>query len=125
MPTDALLAAANDCGDRVRVPAFAFALDIAGSFANRSIPWWIGCREIQSGLDGLWDALSTALDVHGLRAPAEDRTPHVTVLRDAERLLSPTSIEPIAWPVQEFVLVDSLLGPRASHTVLRRWRLSD
>jgi len=39
--------------------------------------------------------------------------------------LIPMPIEPIAWRVEEFVLVDSLLGPGASHTILRRWRLSD
>ncbi len=121
--SETLIAAAGDCGDRVRVPAFAFVLDVAGSFANRSIPWWIGCRDMAPGLDALWDAISTGLDAHGLPAPAEDRAPHVTVLRDADGLLPTTPIEPIAWPVREFVLVDSLLGARASHTVLRRWRL--
>jgi 2'-5' RNA ligase len=124
MLPEALVAAASDCGDRVRVPAFAFALDIAGSFANRSIPWWIGCGGMPPALDALWDAISTGLDVPGLPASSEERAPHVTILRDADRLLPATPIEPIAWPVEEFVLVDSLLGPQASHTVLRRWRLS-
>lgn len=122
---ETLVSAASACGDRVRVPAFAFALDIADSFANRSIPWWVGCREMPPGLDALWDALSKNLDARGFSAPAEDRAPHVTILRDAGRLLPTAPIEPIAWPVAEFVLVDSLLGPQASHTVLRRWRLLD
>lgn len=122
---ETLVTAASDCGDRVRIPAFVFALDIAGSFANRSIPWWIGCREIPPGLDALWNALSKTLDGHDLAARAEERAPHVTILRDADRLLPTTPIEPIAWPVAEFVLIDSLLGPQASHTVLRRWRLLD
>jgi len=122
---EALLTAADDCGDRVHAPPFAFALDIAGSFANRSIPWWIGCGHMPPGLGALWDAISAGLAPHGLPAPAEDRAPHVTILRDADRRLIPMPIEPIAWRVEEFVLVDSLLGPGASHTVLRRWRLSD
>lgn len=121
----ALLAAACDGGDRVHAPAFAFALDTAGSFANRSIPWWIGCQHMPSGLDALWEAISTGLDAHGLPAPTENGVPHVTILRDADRLLSAVPIEPIAWSVEEFVLVDSLLGPQASHTVLRHWRLSN
>ena len=74
-------------------------------------------------LGALWDAISGGLEERGLRA-TEDRAPHVTILRDADRSLPATPIDAIAWPVEEFFLVDSLLGPEASHTVLRRWRLS-
>ncbi|HEV7490126.1 MAG TPA: 2'-5' RNA ligase family protein [Rhodanobacteraceae bacterium] len=120
---EGLVAAAADVGNRVRVSSFSFALDIAGSFANRAIPWWIGCREMPPELGALWDAISAGLEGCGLRA-TQDRAPHVTILRDADRLLPTTPIGPIIWPVEEFVLVDSLLGPEPNHTVLSRWRLS-
>jgi len=119
-----LVAAARRCGDQVRVPSFTFALDTAGSFANHSIPWWIGCREMPATLGALWDAIAASLDAQGFRAPTGGRAAHVTILRDADRPLPSTPIVPIAWPVDEFVLIDSLLGPQASHTVLQRWRLS-
>lgn len=121
---DELIAAALSSGDRLRVPAFEFALETAGSFANRTIPWWIGCRDMPPGLGALWDAISTGLDKHGLRAAGEERIPHVTVLRDADRLLPSMPVAPIAWPVEEFALVDSLLGPEPMHKVLHRWCLS-
>jgi 2'-5' RNA ligase len=120
---EALVGSAINAGDLVRVSAFSFSLDTAGSFANRSIPWWIGCSTMPQDLGVLWDAISACLESLGLHA-TEDRTPHVTILRDAERLLPPTSMEPIEWPVEEFVLIDSLLGPKASYTVLGRWRLA-
>ena len=120
---DELVVAAHAAADRVRVPGFAFALDRAGSFANRDVPWWLGCREIAVELAALWDGISAGLHAHGLRAGDADRVPHVTLLRDADRLLPAMPITPIAWPVEEFVLVDSVLGPDARHLVLRRWRL--
>jgi 2'-5' RNA ligase len=49
---------------------------------------------------------------------------HVTILRNADRLLRPTPIPSIAWPVQDFALIDSRLGAEARHTVLRRWPLT-
>lgn len=123
--SEQLIAAARRGGDRVRVPPFTFALDTVGSFANQAIPWWIGCREMPASLGALWDAISASLNAQGLRAPAGGRVAHVTILRDADRPLPSAPITPIAWPVDEFVLIDSLLGPEASHTVLQRWRLSN
>ena len=120
-----LVALACGVGDDVRVAPFDLALDAAGSFRNRSIPWWLGCSEPPSGLHDLWEAIA-----HGFRAGGSNfldgsrLVPHVTILRDAAAPLSPMTIAPIAWPVDEFVLVDSLLGPNAAYTILRRWPLS-
>jgi 2'-5' RNA ligase len=120
-----LLATAHAAGDAVRTRAFEFALDIAGSFRNRDIPWWLGCREIPAGLHALWNALADALSANG--AGAEEhvkRVAHVTLLRDADRRLADESIEPVAWPVHEFVLIDSVIGGASSYTILRRWPLA-
>jgi 2'-5' RNA ligase len=119
-----LVATACAAGDRVRASAFDFALDIAGSFANRRIPWWIGCSETAPELSALWDGISAGLRTHGHPIPdGTDLVAHVTILRDADRILPPTPIAPIKWPVGEFVLIDSLLGPGAGYTILRRWPL--
>ncbi|HVT31852.1 MAG TPA: RNA 2',3'-cyclic phosphodiesterase [Rhodanobacteraceae bacterium] len=121
---DALVAAALAAGDEVRASPFEFALDRAGSFANRSIPWWLGCARPDAGLAMLHDGIAAALRAGGRRIRNGKRlVAHVTVLRDADRALPPTPIEPISWPVAEFVLIDSLLGEQASHAVLRRWPL--
>jgi len=119
---DELIANALSAGDGVRAPAFAFDLDVAGSFANPSIPWWVGCRETSPALAVLWDAISAGLSSHS--GGDAHRVPHVTILRNADRRLPQTSIAPIPWSVDDFVLIDSLIGPEPKHTVLRRWRLS-
>jgi len=122
---ESLIAAALSAGDAVRVPSFDFTLDIAGSFPNRSIPWWLGSRSHVPGLV----ALRTAL-LDGMRAadaPVRENTDHVahvTILRDANRSLATTPIDPIAWPVHDFALIASSLGVTASYDVLRRWPLA-
>jgi 2'-5' RNA ligase len=49
-------------------------------------------------------------------------TPHVTLLY-AERRVGEQAVEPIGWPVREFVLIDSLQG-LGRHVPLGRWSLS-
>jgi len=119
-----LLRACHAAGDGVRAPSFSFALDAAGSFANRKIPWWLGCQALPHALDALWKSLSRGLEGNGVAngEPAQ-RIAHVTILRDADRRLAPEHIEPIEWPVRELVLVDSLLGAASGYTILQRWRL--
>jgi RNA 2',3'-cyclic 3'-phosphodiesterase len=120
-----LLAAAYDAGDSVRAAAFDFALDTAGSFRNRDIPWWLGCHEMPAGLHVLWDALADALSMNGFGSEEHaKRVAHVTILRDAARRLADESIAPVGWPVRDFVLVDSVIGGASSYTILRRWRLA-
>ena len=48
-------------------------------------------------------------------------TPHVTLLYD-QQTIAEHAVEPVAWSVNEFVLVHSLLG-RTQHIVLGRWPL--
>ena len=121
-----LVAAAVATGDRVHASVFAFALDIAASFANRKIPWWLGCREIAPGLARLREDISTGLRASGYGIRDEvDPVAHVTILRDAGRALPATPIAPIEWAVGEFVLIDSRLGLESSYTVLRRWPLRE
>jgi 2'-5' RNA ligase len=122
---DDLLAAAHAAGESVRTRAFEFALDVAASFANRHVPWWLGCREIAPALAALAAALDAAFRTSGC-APRDDApfVPHLTILRDADRVLAPMPIEPVVWPVDEFVLVDSVLAAQSRHVILRRWALS-
>ena len=55
--------------------------------------------------------------VHDLEA----FTPHVTLLRDAKSAKA-QKIDPIKWRVQDFVLIQSLLG-KTTHIHLGRWPL--
>lgn len=120
-----LVNAALAAGDAARVAPFDFALDIAGSFANRSIPWWLGTRSHGSVLHALRSALLEGLTA--ARSPVREDTAyvaHVTILRDADRPLAPTPMAPMAWPVRDFALIASSLGGAASYEILRAWPLS-
>jgi len=107
------------------VPVFDFTLDRAGSFRNRSIPWWIGCEALPPGLAHLWSTLGDALAPAGVRvASGKSLVPHVTVVRDAPRPLVPVAIEPLRWRVDSFVLIHSELGARNAYTEAGRWSLA-
>lgn len=74
-----------------------------------------------AGLVVLQEALILALSKAGVRVrPTKPFKPHVTMAY-ADRT-SEFSIEPISWTVNEFVLVDSLVG-LSRHILLGRWAL--
>lgn len=121
---DTLAGTAAEAARGVRAAPFALRLDTAGSFANRSIPWWLGCVQPDAGLETLWQTLGTALAHARIRVHSGRRlVPHVTVVRDARRRLETRSIEPIDWPVDAFVLIHSHLAARSAYTVLERFPL--
>lgn len=118
---DACAAAAAVGSSRFDLP-----LDIAGSFRNRSIPWWLGCSTMPAGLQQLWDRLGVQLARAGVRVASSPRlVPHVTVLRDAAGPLPDTAIDPVEWPVDSFALIHSRLGAHGGYRVLGQWPLRD
>ncbi|MFC4728923.1 RNA 2',3'-cyclic phosphodiesterase [Coralloluteibacterium thermophilus] len=103
---------------------FDLVLDRAGSFANRSIPWWLGCSATPPGLVALHDALASALVRAGVRLhPPTRLVPHVTVARDAAEPLD-APVAPLAWRVDRFVLIHSVLGPRSQYRIVGEWPLA-
>jgi RNA 2',3'-cyclic 3'-phosphodiesterase len=123
---DALLVAALAAGEAVRAGSFDLRLDVAASFANRSIPWWLGCGGVAQGFTELWREIAAGLAANG-QPQRDDVDPvaHVTILRDADQRLPTMPIAPIDWPVRGFVLIDSHLGREARYEILRRWPLPD
>lgn len=118
-------AAALAAGDAVHAARFDLTFDRAGSFGNRSIPWWLGCAQAPAELQRLWEALDAALRNAGAWTE-RDHPPvaHVTVLRDAQVRLPGVPISPVSWPVREFVLVHSVPGSQPAYHPLARWPLS-
>lgn len=115
---------ASEAAASITVAPFHLTLDRAGSFRNRSIPWWLGCETRPETLLQLWDSLGAALARAGVRVQSgKALVPHVTVLRDARQPLPATSIEPLDWPVDSFVLIHSELGARNVYTEAGRWTL--
>lgn len=121
---DDIANAAMRAADGVRADGFDMALDVAGSFRNRSIPWWLGCERTPPALQRLYDTLGGALARNGVRVESgKGLVAHVTVLRDAGTTLPATPIEPVHWPVRDFVLVHSVLGRKPAYHLLGRWSL--
>ncbi|UJB20966.1 MULTISPECIES: RNA 2',3'-cyclic phosphodiesterase [Lysobacter] len=120
-------AAAQQAAADIVAAAFDLPLDRAGSFRNRSIPWWLGCERTPEGLQTLFDRLGVALAKRGVRVEGgHSLTPHVTIVRDAAAPLHPPiAIGPIAWRVSDFALIHSQLGSRNAYTVLGQWPLAD
>lgn len=115
------IASARRAAAGVESPAFELLLDRLGHFAKGI--GWLGCAQPSARLLRLWEALRGALahaQIDGQEHSAFK--PHVTVLRDARGVFPDVPIEPVSWPVREFVLIDSLPGQRG-YRVLDRWML--
>lgn len=119
-----LVGQASVAAASIELAPFELVLDRAGSFRNRSIPWWLGCETQPGGLRQLWDSLGVALTKTGVRVQSgKTLVPHVTVLRDARQPLPQTPVEPLRWTVDSFVLVHSELGARNAYAEAGRWML--
>lgn len=121
---EALAARACAGAAQIRARAFDLSLDRAGSFRKRAPVWWLGCIQPPARLMELWDALAGKLRDAEVAFDAKlPLTPHVTVLRDSDVVLPLTSISPVHWRVDEFVLMDSRPGAQSEYRVLARWAL--
>lgn len=96
--------------------------DRAGSFSGRTGKHpFVLLGEPDSPLMQLHAQLGSRLAAMGLARHERAFVPHVTLLYDA-RIVAPQPIDPIAWPVHDFVLIHSLLG-RTQYRELGRWPL--
>jgi 2'-5' RNA ligase len=120
-----VVARAMRAASTVSTGSFAVAFDRAEDFHGR--PLVLRAHEDGLALIAFRFALGKALESAGFagrtRAPF---TPHVTLTyrnpRDARRRFVEHLDEPVSWPVQDFVLVHSLLG-RSRYVALARWPL--
>lgn len=121
---ESLAQRAMNAAASVQAPRFDLRIEEAGSFRNRSIPWWLGPSQPSAPLKHLWRALREALQAHSVPYDAKLRlAPHVTVMRDAAQLLPVTPVPPVTWPVDQFALIHSHLGAQSHYRVLGTWPL--
>jgi 2'-5' RNA ligase len=101
-------------------PAFELSLNRIHSPPSARV-MWLATQQQPPALA----ILAGALHSSGLAAGMEHRfEPHVTLARDPIHRPPTLSIEPVAWPARDFVLVRSQLGPAGSeYTVIGRWPL--
>ncbi|MGV2481500.1 UNVERIFIED_CONTAM: RNA 2',3'-cyclic phosphodiesterase, partial [Salmonella enterica subsp. enterica serovar Weltevreden] len=83
--------------------------DSASSFRNKQVPWWLGPREAPAELGLLHERLHETMTAARVIPERMRFVPHLTILRDARAPLPTTTIRPIEWRVEEFVLVRSRL----------------
>lgn len=116
---------AMNAAAKIGVSAFDVALEHAASFPGKSPPWALRCAEPCAALQAFWRSLGAALNEVGFAFPREaSYVPHVTLLRHADRRLEPTAIDPIAWPIRDFVLMHSQVGQQRRYSLLHRWPLA-
>jgi 2'-5' RNA ligase len=117
-------AAAVQAASLLRLAPFTMQLDQAGSFRNRSIPWWLAPRMVPAEAQTLHEALREHMRGAGVAYDRMRFAPHLTILRDAQRSLAPTPISPIEWPVAGFVLIRSRLQAQpVEYEIVGRWKL--
>lgn len=113
-----LVEAAKAAATKVCVPGFELLLDQVGSFPGSRVGW-LGPRAIPEGLSQLWHALENALVSTGVQVRSSAVfKPHLTVRRDVKRVIAPSPIEALRWPVRDFVLIES--RPGRPYVVLHR-----
>ena len=104
-------------------PAFNLALDRAG-FWPRPRVLWLGAEESPQPLQELVRGINRCIAECGLEPEKRPFHAHLTLLRKAKRGTQWDSPEPIQWPVDEFVLVESSTLPEgAEYRVIARWPL--
>jgi 2'-5' RNA ligase len=113
-PPPELIEIVTQRATHVVMPPFRVVFDRVRSFRNGALVLCGGDGVI--GLEILHQRLSDVLD--GRPRRARPFTPHVTLLRDSQRI-DEHPIEPIDWMVRDFVLVHSLLGHTAHRHLVR------
>lgn len=112
---------AKRAADAVAAPAFDMTLGQLGYWKHNRILWAGGASP---QLAALAEALGDGLRTAGFRLDARPFVAHMTLLRDARCRETPVLAEPVAWPVSEFVLVESRLSSAgASYEAIGRWPL--
>lgn len=79
--------------------------------------------EIPAPLQDLVAALKRGARQLGIRTEKRPFRPHLTLARKVRKRQIAQAIEPVRWPVREFVLVSSELNRAGSvYSILGRWR---
>jgi RNA 2',3'-cyclic 3'-phosphodiesterase len=118
-------AAAIEAAAHVRAAPFVLNLETAGSFRSTKVPWWLAPRQTPPELMALHRDIHECLLQARVLPERVKFAPHLTILRDAGRLLPATPIPAIAWRIEEFVLVRSRLDLNPiRHELIGRWPLT-
>lgn len=124
LPAD-LVAHATDALARLQAHAFTVHFNQIGSFGNRRAksPLVLAASDGNEALHALQKQLAVHLRAHGLGQWTHGSyVPHMTMAY-GKATLPFEAIKPVAWPVEEVLLVHSLLG-KTRHIRLASKRLA-
>lgn len=117
----------RDCVERITSRlegrAFSLMLDRVEHRPKQGIVW--AAAAVPEPLAALVDGLRQALLECGLQTDNREYRAHVTLARKVRRAANIGAIEPIAWHIDRFVLVESKTYPSgASYQIVRSWSLA-
>ena len=108
----------------VTAPRFELRVDHLGYWRHNRVVW-AGVGRGAAELGALAAGLEQALAGDGFHFDRRLYVPHMTLLRNARRAPAAASVGPVAWPVCEHALVESVPFERARlYRVLRTWPLA-
>ncbi|WP_255682914.1 RNA 2',3'-cyclic phosphodiesterase [Dyella sp. 2HG41-7] len=115
---------ASDAAARVHAESFVWTLDYVASFRGREPPCVLRSTHVPDLLLALWRTMHEALAKADLHLRVERQfTPHVTLAYARRALPDATSLTPIEWSVDRFVLIHNIVG-KGSYRILGSWPLS-
>ena len=103
---DDRLEVAKGVASGMRGPAFELALDRLGSFRRAGVGW-AGPSCPPGALGQVQSSLERALRSAGFVLEERAFAPHLTLARKLVRPVAEKAIDPVAWDVEGFVLVES------------------
>ena len=110
---------------QVRAQPFTLYLDEVGYWRKPRI-LWLGASRLPLPLVQLLSSLNDGLSTYGFKLERREYRAHVTLARKVQKPVAHRNIDPILWPIDSFVLVESRTLPAgASYQVLRTWSLKD
>lgn len=86
---------------------FDLSIDVSGYFKKPKL-LWLGCSKIPAALSQLHQQLAIQLSDCGFRPETRGFTPHISIVRKLFKQPLKTTIEPVHWHVNQFVLVESI-----------------
>ncbi len=85
---------------------------------------WAAPEQVPAALSALVEDLAVRLKEADFRIDERPYSPHVTLVRKADCRLADFSASPVEWPVEEFVLVRSVMSENgSSYETIGRWPL--
>jgi 2'-5' RNA ligase len=85
---------------------------------------WAGVERCPEPMGTLVASLAAGLCAAGFRLDERPYILHITLLRNARRAPVTDTIPPVAWPIADFALIESVVrGGARVYKVMRRWPL--